>query len=552
MPKPVVTDMHRRPKPVVLVIIDGWGVSPSWGGNAISANNPPTFQYLWKYYPHAILQAFRVVADTTGVVGSSEIGHASIGSGRLVKQDLTELNLAIGSGQFFQNPGLRDAFQRVRADGGVVHLTGLLSDGGIHGDDRHALALAEFAKREGIEKVWLHPILDGIDVDTTSGLRYLERLETGLGQLGVGTVATVMGRYYGMDKGGYWDRTERAYRAMVMGEGNRARSSTEALTQAYQAGLDDEHLVPTVVSDGGSGGQTATAKRYVAGRVQPGDLLIHWNFRADRARQLVRAFADPRALRRLFLRHFPLCGARVVTMTDYHLDLPLVQVAFPAAAIENTLAHLLANHGYSQLHVAESEKYAHVTYFFNGGREEPYPNEDRLILPSPRAESYQTVPAMNAGGITRALEQAIRKRSHDFIVANFANVDMVAHTGNLIATGEAVLVVDEALRRIANAVIDVGGVLFITADHGNAESVVTLERGDRETLHTLNPVPFLYVAADAKKDERLAGHPIRANLLGQIVQSKHTLADVAPTVLEIFGVPKPSDMTGSSLFPNLE
>lgn len=553
MPKPGITDVTQRPKPVVLLILDGWGISPAWGGNAITASDPPTFNYLWRHYPHTVLQAFRAIAGPAGIVGSSEIGHASIGAGRVVEQDLTEINLLIDNGQFFENPTLKAAFAHAREHQKSVHLTGLLSEGGIHGSLRHAQALVEFARREGVPDLWVHPITDGRDVGTTSALAPAKALEATLKSVGLGKIGTVLGRFYAMDRDGYWDRTAKAYEALVYGVGRRAASIEQAITAAYQSGLDDEHLVPTVLwSQSADGRSTERATSYIPGRIRAGDVVIHWNFRADRGRQLVRALLDPQAYRQFLIsRRYPLLSdLRVITMTDYHLSFPGLGVAFPSAAIEPTLGSLLASHEFTQLHVAESEKYAHVTYFLNGGREEPYDGEERIIVPSPRVARYDEVPAMSAGAITRLLEREIKARRYDFIVANYANVDMVAHTGNLHATGRAVLVVDEAIRRVANAVLDARGVLFITADHGNAESVVTLAHGDRETIHSLNPVPFLYVAQGLKRQQ--ASSSARSSLVRQIMASPYTLGDVAPTILELFGIAKPSDMTGQSLLGVLE
>ncbi len=548
-----VTDMRKRPKPIVLLVLDGWGLSPAWAGNAITGAEPPTFNYLWKHYPHAVLQAFKQVPNQKGVIGSSEIGHASIGTGRVVAQDLTEINLAIESGVFFASPALKAAFARARQKEKAVHLIGLLSEGGIHGSITHAKALVQMAKREGVSKLWVHLITDGRDVETNSALEYLKDFEATLRASGVGSIATVLGRNCAMDRDGRWDRIGTAYDALVHGSERVAYSAEEAISTAYRDGFDDEHIAPTVV--GNSKPETLNSKhdRFVEGRVQPGDSVIFWNFRADRARQLTQAFLDKKAFRRFpFGRTHPLLDdLAFVSLTDYHLTLPGLTVAFPSAVIEPNLGQLLANHHLTQLRVAESEKTAHVTYFFNGGRQEPYEGEDRLIVKSPRVESYETVPAMSAGAITRILEREIRSRTHDVVIANYANVDMLAHTGNLDATGKAVLVVDEAIRRVANTVLDVGGTLLITADHGNAESVTTIKEGDRATLHTLNPVPFLYVTPTAKRDERDAGRP-GTSLLKQLVASPHTLADVAPTILEILGIPKPSDMTGTSLLDKLE
>ncbi|MBI4185751.1 2,3-bisphosphoglycerate-independent phosphoglycerate mutase [Candidatus Berkelbacteria bacterium] len=546
MPLGAVTDLAARPTPVVLLILDGWGLSPAWGGNAIGIANPPTFNYLWAHYPHTVLQTFQRVRAPDGSVGSSEIGHASLGSGRIVAHELTEINLLIGNGQFFENEVLQTTFQSARDARQSVHLIGLLSEGGIHGSTSHAQALVRMAKQQGVERLFLHPIIDGRDSTTYGALNQIEQLEHTLHIEGIGQIATLLGRFYGLDRDQRWDRTEVALQALVSGSPRHAPSPQAALATAYREGFDDEHLPPTIIA--------APAPHPSSdSRIRAGDSLIFWNFRADRARQLVQALLDPQVLRRFgFFRKYPVLPVRVATMTDYHLPLPGLMVAYPRSVIESTLGQLLANHSFTQLHVAESEKSAHVTYFFNGGRVEPYPAEDRIIVRSPRVLRYDTVPAMSAATVTKVVEQAITRRSHDFIVANYANVDLLGHTGNLAATVQAVLVVDEALRRIANAIISVGGVLMVTADHGNAESVVTLVKGDRETLHSANPVPFIYVASAAKRASPVQSDIPARSVVRSLLQTDRTLADVAPTILELFGIPKPSDMTGTSLTEFLE
>lgn len=542
-----VTDVKNRPKPVVLAILDGWGVSPQWGGNAIGISHPPTYQYLWSHYPHTLLSAFRAVVGPDGLVGSSEIGHATIGSGRTVDQDLTEINLLIANGQFFQNPTLCGAMTAARDSKKAVHLIGLLSEGRIHASAAHAHALVRLAKQLGVTEIFLHVITDGRDVEGGSAQADITKLEAVLHAEGVGRIATVMGRSYAMDRVGVWERTELAYRALTVGADMIASTARAAVAEANRVGADDEHLPPTTIR------ATTLSVGTGDGLILPGDTVISWNLRADRMRQLTQAFLDPQVLRTWGIwRKVPLSKVRFVSLTDYHLDLPGLAVAFPSAVIESTLGSLLASHGFTQLHIAESEKASHVTYFFNGGRDDPYEHEDRLIVRSPRVSSYDAVPAMSAGALTRAAERAIKARSHDFIVINYANVDMVAHTGNLAATSRAVLVVDEALRRLANAVLDVGGLLLITADHGIAESVATLTHGDRETLHTQSPVPFIYVSRATERETPTHGQIGSRSLVKAIVSDDRTLADVAPTVLELFGIPKPSDMTGTSLIGLLD
>lgn len=536
-----ITDVKTRPKPVVLLILDGWGLATGTAGNAIGPHTAPTFEYLWKHYPHAVLQSYKRVMGTHGSVVSAEVGHASIGAGRVVKDDLDELNLVMDNGQFFANSTLATAFAQARDAKKAVHLIGLASEGGIHGSVKHARSLVAFAKQVGVKDLWVHPITDGEDVPSRSALEYINELEDELRIQGVGGIATLMGRYYAMDRDKHWERTEQAYKALVHGEGPVVKSATDALQQAYRSGLSDAQVLPTIVN-------ATSNSTYHRGRIAPGDIVIVWNFRADSIVQLIRILHDPSALRQLgVFRKVPLAkAAQVVTLTDFQLQIPNLAAAYPAAVIENTLAELLDNHGLTQLHVAESEKAGHVTYYFNGGKNTPYEHEDRIIVPSPRTDSYAKTPAMAAAAITQAVERAIRTKSHDFIVANFANVDMVVKTGNLEAASRAVATVDEALRRIANEILSIGGALIITADHGNAESIVKLTQGISRR-HTVNPVPFIYVAPSVSPSPGAVQRPALNSLLVDIARSRSSLADVAPTILELFGIAKPSDMTGSSL-----
>lgn len=548
MPIAALTDVRNRPKPVVLAILDGWGISPSWGGNAIGISNPPAYNYLWANYPHTLLQAFKSVVGPDGLVGSSEIGHATIGSGRIVDQDLTEVNLLINNGQFYQNPTLQGAMVVARDAKKAVHLIGLLSEGRIHASAAHAEALVRLAKQLDIKELFVHVITDGRDSETYGAQEFITQLQTLMKELGVGQIATVIGRYYAMDRAGAWERTEQAYQALTLGAPRTANSARAALADAYREGLDDEHVLPTTIR-----AVTPRQEGSSDGLIRTGDTVISWNIRADRMRQLTQAFLDPHVLRTWGIwRRYPVAQIQFVSLTDYHLSLPGLQVAFPSAVIESTLGQLLANHDFTQLHVAESEKAAHVTYFFNGGRADPYDGEDRQIVRSPKVSNYDSVPAMSAGAVTRAVERAIKARSHDFIVVNYANVDMVAHTGNLEATSRAVLVVDEALRRLANSILDANGLLIITADHGNAESVATLHKGDRESLHTQSPVPFIYVSRAAEKRRANVATIGSRSLVKTMLSDDRTLADVAPTILELFGIAKPNDMSGTSLLGELD
>lgn len=549
MVKTNIVDVKKNKRPVALLILDGWGLSPAWGGNALAVSQTRNMDYLWRNYPHAILQAFRRVAGPEGQVSSSEIGHASIGSGRVVDQDLTEINTTIDNGLFFQNQKLKNAFREAAAKNQAIHLMGLLSDGGIHSYDKHAFALAEFAKREGVRKLWIHIFTDGRDVETFSAQKYIHKLEKHLERLQLGQIATVVGRFYAMDRDNNWNRIAACFEALVYGKGNIAQTAEQAVAQGYRNGFDDEHLPPTIILNNSD----PTAKPALpAGRILANDTVIFWNFRADRARQLTRAFLDPSVFKKfIFWRRYPIFPINFLTLTDYHLRLANLDVIFPRAVLEATLGELLATHGLTQLHIAESEKYAHVTYFFNGGREEEFIGEDRIIVPSIKTDSYESVPQMRASTIAKLVNRAIKTKSHDFIVANFSNVDMLAHTGNLIAIKKAVEVVDESVRTIANTVLANNAALFITADHGNAESAVSIKPGNKETLHSLNPVPFIYVARDAKKPVQSPQVTLNEILPG-IMRSPHSLADVAPTILELFGIAKPSIMTGESLFDKMD
>ncbi|MEK7184006.1 MAG: 2,3-bisphosphoglycerate-independent phosphoglycerate mutase [Patescibacteria group bacterium] len=539
-----VTDVRTRPRPVVLLVLDGWGLSPSWQSNAIVSTRTPTFDYLWKHYPHTVLQSFKLVASDEGVIRSSEIGHASIGSGRIVKDDLTELNLAIDNGQFFDNPTIQAAMDRARENGRAVHLIGLMSEGGIQGSLGHALALVKLAKQRGVTELWLHPITDGLDAEAHSAGSYLQTLEQHLKIEGVGTIGTLLGRSFAMNQDDNWEATLKAYKALMYGEGRTAPSAEAALQAAYANDFGDATLPPTVVVD------QSSSEKFVRGRIQPGDVVISWNFRHDGIEQLVRACLDENVLRRFLVsRQAPLCKvAQFVSLTDYRFQLPSLVAAFPASQLTNTLPELIDAHGMFQLRIAEAIKYPHITYFFNGGRTEPFEHESRIIVPTKQVKNAAEYPQMNAAQITEQLERSVRARAHDFILVNLANVDTVAKTGDIVATATAVQVVDEAIRRIANVTIEAGGVLLVTADHGNAEQV--RQQHTKGIRHTVAPLPLILVGQALKHDPAL--ETVEKNdVVARMVRSSHTLADVAPTVLELLGIAKPSDMTGTSLLSDL-
>jgi 2,3-bisphosphoglycerate-independent phosphoglycerate mutase len=517
-----------RPRPIVLVVIDGFGIGREPADDAIAAASMPVWRGLLERWPHSVLGASEeAVGLPPGQMGNSEVGHLNLGAGRPVLQDLPRIDAAIADGSFFERPALLDACRRGARPDGRLHVISLIGPGGVHANDRHLVALAELAARQGVPAVRLHALLDGRDTPPRSALEFIADLEQRLAAAHPDArIATVGGRYYAMDRDQRWERVARGYEAIVHGVGEHAPSATAAIEAAYARGDNDEFVAPTVI-DG------------VDGRVRDGDPVIHANFRADRARELIHALTDPDDDFHGFDR-----GTRgprptnllVVTMTEYEAGLP-VEVAFPPEEVRS-LAHAAADAGWRQFHVAETEKYAHVTYFFNGGREEPLPGEDRRLVPSPKVATYDLQPAMSAAGVTDALVEAIASDRYDLIVANFANPDMVGHTGVWAAAVEAVESVDACLGRVVAALAELdarnaagpGALLAITADHGNADRMRN-DAGEPVTAHSLNPVPFL-----------LAGRAVEGRALRDGV-----LADVAPTLLELAGMAPWEGMTGRSL-----
>ena len=524
--RPAAEPAAGRPRPIVLVILDGFGIGRDPAVDAIAAAPMPTWRALVERWPHASLRAAEdAVGLPPGQMGNSEVGHLNLGAGRPVLQDLPRIDAAIADGSFFERPALLAACDRAAAPDGRLHVVSLVGPGGVHANDRHLVAIAELAARRGTAAVRIHALLDGRDTPPRSAVPFVADLEARLAAAHPDArIATIGGRYYAMDRDKRWERTGRGYDAIVHGVGERAASATEAIERAYERGENDEFVLPTIV-DG------------VDGRVRDGDPVIHANFRADRARQLTHALADPGF--DLFDRDA--AGVRprdlfVVTMTSYEGGLP-VAVAFPPEE-SRSLAHAAADAGWRQFHVAETEKYAHVTYFFNGGREVPLPGEDRQLVPSPKVATYDLEPAMSAGGVADALVAAIDSGTYDFIVANFANPDMVGHTGVWDATVAALATVDGCLARIVAALEAVdaadptgpGSLLVVTSDHGNAELMRDTD-GRPVTAHSLNPVPVVVVG------RAVAGRRLRDGVL----------ADVAPTILELAGLPRWDGMTGASL-----
>jgi 2,3-bisphosphoglycerate-independent phosphoglycerate mutase len=522
-----------RPRPIVLIIIDGFGIGQRPEADAIRAARTPVWDALLERWPHAVLAASgEAVGLPAGQMGNSEVGHLNIGAGRPVLQDLPRIDAAIADGSFFERPALVEACRRARDDGGRLHTVGLVGPGGVHANDRHLLGLVELAARQGVPAIRVHALLDGRDTPPRSAIEFVPALEARLAEVHPDArIASVGGRYFAMDRDKRWDRTELGYDAIVHGLGEHATSATAAVEAGYARGEGDEFVRPTVI-DG------------VDGRIEDGAPIVHVNFRADRARQLTHALADPafEAFDRASPDGRPApTDLLVVTMTEYEADLP-VRVAF-APAIVPSLAEAFSTAGWRQYHVAETEKYAHVTYFLNGGRETPFEGEDRLLVPSPRVATYDLQPEMSAGGITDAIIEAIRRDEYDAILANFANPDMVAHTGVWDATVQAVEVVDACLGRIVEALglgqadgpANAGRrpadpLLVITADHGNADELRAPD-GAPVTAHSLNPVPIV-IAGRA-----VAGLGLRDGVL----------ADVAPTIVAIAGLPRWPEMTGRSL-----
>jgi 2,3-bisphosphoglycerate-independent phosphoglycerate mutase len=514
-------------KPLVLIVRDGWGVrdeddaAARRHGNAVLLAKVPVLDRLLTSYPHALLQAAgEAVGLPPGQMGNSEVGHQNLGAGRVTYQDLMRISLGIRDGSFFRNPVLLKVMGEVRRTGHKLHLMGLASDGGVHSHISHLFALIEMARQQHLaqDQVVIHPLMDGRDTPPRSGAGYLEQIEHEIERVGIGRIGTVTGRYYAMDRDNRWDRTGRAYRAFVAGEGQHAKSSAEAIQASYAADRGDEFVEPTVIV--GGDGQPL-------GRVQDGDGLIFFNFRPDRARQIARAFTHSAPAGAAE----PPVDVHFVCLTAYDSTIR-APVAFPPDEIKNPVGEVVANAGMRQLRIAETEKYAHVTYFFNGGREEAFENEDRALIPSPKVATYDLEPAMSAKGITDELLHRLSSTEspYDLVVLNFANADMVGHTGVLAATVTGLEVVDECVGRIVERVRELGGSTLITADHGNAEQLID-DDGGPLTAHTLNPVHLILVD-DSRRSARLRDG---------------IFADVAPTMLGLLGLDTPTEMTGQDL-----
>lgn len=510
--------MMKRPKPVLLCILDGFGLRENKEGNAVAQARKPNFDRYWNEFPHATLEASgNAVGLPEGQMGNSEVGHLNIGAGRIVYQDLTRVSKSIEDRSFFKNETFLAAIKHVKENQSALHLCGLVSDGGVHSHIDHLFALLELAAKENVKNVYVHAFLDGRDVAPDSAVKYIEQLQEKMKETGVGQIASVHGRYYAMDRDKRWDRTGKSYRAMVYGEGPDFRDPAEAIKKSYEEEVFDEFVVPAVMVDD---------KGEAVGRVQDHDSIIFFNFRPDRAIQLSLAFANDD------FEEFDRGPSRpedlyFVCLTEYSVAVQ-GHVAYKSTDLKNTFGEVVANSNLKQLRIAETEKYPHVTFFFSGGREEPFPGEDRILINSPKVATYDLKPEMSAYEVTDALLKEIAAEKHDAIILNFANPDMVGHSGKLEPTVRAVEAVDECLGKVVDLVLEKGGVAVIIADHGNADMVID-ENGRPHTAHTTFPVPFIVTKKGVK------------------LREKGILADVSPTMLDLLGIEQPNEMTGKSM-----
>lgn len=506
-------------KPVVLMILDGYGLNEKTEGNAIAMANTPVMDKLMKEYPFVPGNASGLaVGLPDGQMGNSEVGHMNMGAGRIIYQDLTSITKAIEDGDFFENEAMLEAIENCKKNNTSLHLWGLLSDGGVHSHNTHLYGILELCKKQGLEKVFIHPFFDGRDTPPASGKDYLAELIEKTKEIGVGKVASLSGRYYAMDRDNRWDRVEKAYASLVYGEGVMAEDPIKAMEDSYAEDVTDEFVLPTVITENGE----------PVSLVKENDSVIFFNFRPDRAREITRAFCDDDFTG--FERRNGRIPLTYVCFKDYDETIPNKLVAFKKQSIANTFGEYLAKNGKKQLRLAETEKYAHVTFFFNGGIEEPNENEERILVKSPAVATYDLQPEMSAPEVSEKLNAAITSDKYDVIVINFANPDMVGHTGVIPAAIKAVEKVDECVGAAVEAVKSVDGVLFICADHGNAEKMIDYETGEPHTAHTTNPVPFILVNYGDVK-----------------LREGGCLADIVPTLLEIMEMEQPAEMTGESL-----
>jgi 2,3-bisphosphoglycerate-independent phosphoglycerate mutase len=508
-----------RPKPIVLIVLDGWGYSECTTHNAIKMAKTPCWDAVWSNYPHKLISGSGSdVGLPQGQMGNSEVGHLHMGAGRLVPQDLMRINLAIENKDFFKNEALLATLAKVKQKNSKLHIIGLLSPGGVHSHENHTLAMIKLAAENGLAHFFIHGILDGRDTPPRSALSSIAKTEKLLKELNRGHLASLIGRFYAMDRDQRWDRTEKAYDLYTMGKADfYVESGSSGLELAYEQEEGDEFVKPTAII--GSLNKPVT--------IEEGDAIIFMNFRADRTRQLARAFTQDNFP---YFKRKKICKVSdVVTLTQYASDIPS-KIAFPPVSVINSFGEYISKQGLTQLRIAETEKYAHVTFFFNGGMESPFPGEDRILIPSPKVATYDLKPEMSAGELTQKLIEDIMAQKHDVIICNFANPDMVGHSGNMQATMAAIEVIDACLERITQALHQVGGEVIITADHGNAELMFDEVTAQPHTAHTQNPVPFIYVGRKATASQRPGG-----------------LIDIAPTMLYLLGLPIPCEMQGHPL-----
>lgn len=508
-------------RPVALLVLDGFGYNESAEGNAVAAADTPNLDRLRASYPHTLVRTSGMaVGLPDGQMGNSEVGHTNIGAGRIVYQELTRITKSIQDGDFYENPALKEAVHNAKKPGQALHLFGLLSDGGVHSHNTHLYALLEMAKKAEVPEVYIHCFFDGRDVPPDSAKCYTEELVKKTEEIGIGKIASIMGRYYAMDRDNRWERVEKAYRAMVTGEGPQAEDPVQAVAASYEAGVMDEFVLPTVITDNGK----------PVGLIKADDSVIFFNFRPDRAREITRCFMQPDFSGfELPKGRFPL---HYVTMTQFDKtfdEYPGINVAYRPTSLDNTFGEYISSNGLTQLRIAETEKYAHVTFFFNGGVEKEYPGEDRALIPSPKVATYDLKPEMSAYEVAEEALARIESDKYDVIILNFANCDMVGHTGVFAAAKAAVEAVDTCAGKVIDAILAKGGVALITADHGNAEQMIDPDQGGPFTAHTTLPVELIVAGA------------------GDVKLKTGVLADLAPTMLDLMKLDKPVEMTGTSL-----
>ncbi len=499
-------------RPVTLIIMDGFGINEAVEGNAVKAANTPNLDKYFKTYPNTLIGASGMdVGLPDGQMGNSEVGHTNIGAGRVVYQELTRITKAIKDGDFFANDALKKAVENCKKNDKALHLCGLVSSGGVHSHNSHLYGLLLLAKNEGLKKVYVHCFMDGRDVSPTSGIEFIKELEEKIKVTGVGKIATISGRYYAMDRDTQWERVHKAYDAMVNAKGDQFKTGVQCMETSYKNDVTDEFVVPSVI-DGGA-------------KIMPDDSVVCFNFRPDRSREITRAFVDP-DFEGFVREYFPV---KYVCMTQYDKTMPNVDVAFKPQTLENTFGQYISNKGLKQLRIAETTKYAHVTFFFNGGIEKEYKDEDRALIPTPDVATFDLQPEMSAYPVTEEVLKRIESDKYDCIIMNYANCDMVGHTGVFDAAVKAVETVDECVGRVVDAVLKKGGILCITADHGNADQMIDPITKEIFTAHTTNPVPFIVVGKDVK------------------LRTGGKLADIAPTMLDLMNMEKPAEMDGESL-----